>query len=60
MIPPSFVQMGERKVEGVELGIVGKLTETGNFSAGVAKMDTEIVQGLRQRRRARRSTGRPS
>jgi catecholate siderophore receptor len=40
-----FVQIGEREVQGVELGIVGKITDNWQLSAGVAKMDTEVVQG---------------
>jgi catecholate siderophore receptor len=43
--PAVYVQVGEREVKGVELGIVGKLTDHWDFSAGIAKMDTEIVQG---------------
>jgi catecholate siderophore receptor len=43
--PAIFVQVGEREVKGVELGIVGKLTDNWDFSAGIARMDTEIVQG---------------
>ena len=40
------MQIGERKVKGIELGIVGKLTDAWELSAGVAKMDTEIKRGL--------------
>jgi catecholate siderophore receptor len=40
-----FVQIGEREVKGVEVGIVGKVTDNWELSAGVAKMDTEVVQG---------------
>jgi catecholate siderophore receptor len=43
--PTVFVQVGEREVKGIELGIVGKLTENWDISAGVAKMDTEVVKG---------------
>ena len=43
--PNVFVQVGEREVKGVELGIVGKLTDNWDLSAGVAKMDTEITHG---------------
>ena len=45
-IPTQFVQLGERKVKGIELGIVGKLTDAWEISAGVAKMDTEVKRGL--------------
>ena len=40
-----FVQIGEREVKGVEIGIVGKVTDNWDVSAGLAKMDTEVVQG---------------
>ncbi len=43
--PTVFVQVGEREVKGIELGIVGKVTENWDLSAGIAKMDTEVVQG---------------
>ena len=46
------MQIGEREVEGIELGIVGKLTDNWELSAGVAKMDTEIVRGLANQQRA--------
>jgi len=44
--PTQFVQLGERNVKGVELGIVGKITDNWEISAGAAKMDTEIKRGL--------------
>jgi catecholate siderophore receptor len=44
--PTQFVAIGEREVKGIELGIVGKLTDAWELSAGVAKMDTEIKRGL--------------
>jgi catecholate siderophore receptor len=44
--PTQFVAIGEREVKGVELGIVGKLTDAWELSAGVARMDTEIKRGL--------------
>jgi catecholate siderophore receptor len=40
-----FVQIGEREVKGVELGVVGKVTDNWQLSAGFAKMDTEVVRG---------------
>ncbi len=43
--PTVFVQVGEREVKGIELGIVGKVTDNWDLSAGLAKMDTEVVQG---------------
>jgi catecholate siderophore receptor len=44
--PTLFIQLGERLVRGVELGLVGKITEAWEVSAGVAKMDTEVKRGL--------------
>jgi catecholate siderophore receptor len=44
--PTQFVQVGEREVKGVELGIVGKLTDSWELSAGISKMDTEVKRGL--------------
>jgi catecholate siderophore receptor len=44
--PGSFVQLGERKVTGIELGLVGKLTDSWEISAGVSKMHTEVSRGL--------------
>jgi catecholate siderophore receptor len=43
--PTVFVQIGEREVKGVELGLVGKVTDNWEVSAGLAKMDTEITSG---------------
>jgi catecholate siderophore receptor len=43
--PNVFVQVGEREVKGVELGIVGKITDNWDLSAGFAKMNTDITQG---------------
>src|SRR5262249_23635701 len=44
--PNLYVQLGERRVKGIEIGVVGKLTDSWELSAGVAKMDTKIKQGL--------------
>ena len=44
--PAVFLQIGERNVEGVELGIVGRITDSWEISAGAARMDTEIKRGL--------------
>jgi catecholate siderophore receptor len=44
--PTQFLQIGEREVKGVELGIVGKPTDSWELSAGVSKMDTEVKRGL--------------
>jgi catecholate siderophore receptor len=43
--PTVFVQVGERQVRGVELGLVGRLSDNWELSAGIAKMDTEVKRG---------------
>jgi catecholate siderophore receptor len=45
VVPNTFVQVGEREVKGLELGIVGKITENWDLTAGFAKMNTDITQG---------------
>lgn len=42
----QFIQIGEREVKGIELGVVGKLSDSWELSAGVSKMDTEVKRGL--------------
>jgi catecholate siderophore receptor len=44
--PTQFIQLGERGVQGVEFGVVGKITDAWELSAGVSKMDTEVKRGL--------------
>jgi catecholate siderophore receptor len=44
--PTVFVQLGKRSVAGVEVGLVGNLTETWEISAGISRMDTEVERGL--------------
>ncbi len=44
--PTVFLQLGEREVKGVEIGLVGKVTENWELTAGIAKMDTEVKRGL--------------
>jgi catecholate siderophore receptor len=39
------VAVGKRRVDGVELGMVGQLTKALNLSAGLAVMDPKIVRG---------------
>lgn len=39
--------VGEKQVEGIELGIVGNLTSKWEVSAGLASMDAEITRGNR-------------
>ncbi|HCS65899.1 MAG TPA: catecholate siderophore receptor Fiu [Cellvibrio sp.] len=43
----TSVQVGETEVSGLELGLVGAITEQWQISAGLAKMDSEIVRGNR-------------
>jgi catecholate siderophore receptor len=43
--PTLFVQVGEREVKGVELGIVGKITDSWQLSAGISKLDSEVKRG---------------
>ena len=44
--PTLFIQIGEREVAGVELGLVGKLNDNWEISGGIARMDTDIKRGL--------------
>jgi catecholate siderophore receptor len=44
--PTVFLQLGERSVKGVELGVVGNFSENWEISAGVSKLDTEVKRGL--------------
>lgn len=41
----SVVPIGEKQVEGIELGLVGALTNAWQISTGIAFMDTEIARG---------------
>ncbi len=43
----SSVAVGEKQVEGLELGAVGALTDKWQISAGLAFMDNEITRGNR-------------
>lgn len=43
----SSVAVGEKKVEGIELGAVGALTDKWQLSSGFAYMDNEITRGNR-------------
>lgn len=43
--PATYSQVGKRRVDGVELGVVGQVTPALNLSAGFAYMDSEIVKG---------------
>ena len=42
---PVYVQIGKRRVDGVELGLVGQVTPALNLSAGFAYMDPKIITG---------------
>lgn len=41
----TYEQLGERKVEGIELSAVGMITDKWQLSAGVTTTDTEITEG---------------
>ncbi|MBS7456972.1 catecholate siderophore receptor Fiu [Coralloluteibacterium stylophorae] len=41
----TYYQNGEKRVRGVELGAVGRITEAWSVSAGFTVMDTEVVEG---------------
>jgi len=40
-----FTQVGKRRVQGVELSVVGQLTDALHVSAGLVHMDPKIVRG---------------
>ncbi|MGY4831793.1 catecholate siderophore receptor Fiu [Sphaerotilaceae bacterium SBD11-9] len=42
---PNYSQLGKRRVDGLELGVVGQVTPELNLNAGFAYMDSEILQG---------------
>lgn len=43
--PSAIQQLGKKRVQGIELGVVGRLTEAWQLSAGIAKLDTEVIEG---------------
>ncbi len=43
--PSAIQQLGKKRVEGIELGVVGQLTDAWQLSAGIAKLDTEVIEG---------------
>lgn len=43
--PTVFIQYGKKRVEGVELGAVGQITENWQITAGLATMDAEVLEG---------------
>ena len=42
---PTYAQVGKRRVQGVELGLVGNITKELSASIGYSNMDSKIVQG---------------
>ena len=43
---PTFTPVGKRRVDGVELAVVGQVTPELNLSAGLAYMDPKILRGV--------------
>lgn len=43
--PGQIIQYGKKRVSGVELGVVGNITNQWAVSAGLAKMSTKVVAG---------------
>ncbi len=43
---PTYAQIGKRRVDGVELGVVGQVTPAFTLSAGLSYMDSKIVRGV--------------
>jgi catecholate siderophore receptor len=43
--PNAVVQYGEREVKGIELGLVGQVTDEWQITAGVTRQDTEVTEG---------------
>ncbi|MEO7495651.1 MAG: catecholate siderophore receptor Fiu, partial [Massilia sp.] len=41
----TYSQLGKRRVQGLELGLVGQITPAWNITAGLAKMSAKIVEG---------------
>ena len=41
----TYSQLGKRRVEGLELGAVGQITDKWNITAGIATMDASIKEG---------------
>ncbi|MBB3118997.1 catecholate siderophore receptor Fiu [Pseudoduganella violacea] len=41
----TWSQLGKRRVEGVELGAVGQITPNWNITAGIATMNSKIIEG---------------
>jgi catecholate siderophore receptor len=43
--PDSVFQFGEREVKGIELGLVGQVTDKWQLTAGLTRQDTEVTEG---------------
>lgn len=43
--PNAVIQYGEKRVEGVEVGVVGQITDAWQVSAGLTRQDTEVTEG---------------
>nr|WP_260115506.1 catecholate siderophore receptor Fiu [Pseudoduganella ginsengisoli] len=41
----TVAQLGKRRVQGIELGAVGQITRNWSIIAGLATMDTKVLQG---------------
>lgn len=42
-----YYQIGEKRVQGIEIGLVGKITENWSVSTGFTTMDATVVKGAR-------------
>lgn len=47
--PDAIVQYGEKEVKGIELGLVGQITDAWQVVAGVTRQDTEVTEGREDR-----------
>jgi catecholate siderophore receptor len=45
-VAQTYSQGGNRRVQGLELGVVGQVTRDWNIIAGVATMDASIIEGV--------------
>ncbi len=45
-VTQTYSQAGNRRVQGLELGVVGQITRDWNIIGGIATMDAEIVEGV--------------
>lgn len=42
----QYYQIGEKRVQGIELSAIGKITDAWSVSAGYTTMDTEVLEGV--------------